>query len=133
LLAENPIGLAESGSMFRNDAIKALEKKIVSKKTLLTGQNLTRHRAVLAFLNLQASKQLGETRIGLAHQVARCFKRGWYFARKIITWELTWIKERTIEEGKQGCWAKVKSWFNDEGVQLAVREWLAGAGESEHP
>ena len=43
--------------------------------------------------------------------------------------EGTWIQERKISEGKQGCNAKVSSWFNDEGVQMAVREWCAGVGE----
>jgi hypothetical protein len=47
-----------------------------------------------------------------------------------VEWERTWIQERTISEGKQGCFAKTFSWFNDEGVQLAVREWCAGAGDS---
>lgn len=110
-------------------AMAALKKKVHSKKSNLTGQNLTRHQAVLAFLYIQQSKRLGETRSQLAYSVARCFNRGWYFARRIITWELTWIKERMIEEGKRGCFSKVRSWLNDEGVQLAVREWISGAGE----
>ena len=113
-------------------AIAALKKKINSKKSTLTGQNLTRHQAVLAFLYIQQSKRLGETRSQLAYSVARCFNRGWYFARRIITWELTWIKERIIEEGKRGCFSKVRSWLNDEGVQLAVRKWISGAGERKY-
>jgi hypothetical protein len=36
-----------------------------------------------------------------------------------------------IEEGRKGCYAKSRSWLNDEGVQLAVRKWLSGAKEGE--
>ena len=46
-----------------------------------------------------------------------------------MEWEGTWIRHRLIPEGKRGCHAKTSSWFND-GVQIAVREWCAGAGES---
>ena len=35
-----------------------------------------------------------------------------------------------IPEGKQGCFQKIKSWLVDEGVELAVRGYLSGAGES---
>ena len=38
---------------------------------------------------------------------------------------------RNIGEGRKGCYSKTESWLNDEGVQLAVREWLAGATEGE--
>ena len=41
------------------------------------------------------------------------------------------MRNRNIEEGRKGCYSKTKSWLNDEGVQLAVREWLAGATEGE--
>ena len=39
-------------------------------------------------------------------------------------------KDRTIPEGKQGCFQRIKSWFADEGVELAVWKHLSGAGES---
>ena len=95
------------------------------------GQNLTRHRAVLALLYTTKSRRNGETREELSYQVARAFNKGVYFARKIIEWEGMWIRERIIPEGKRGSHPRTFSWFNDEGVQLAVREWCAGAGESE--
>ena len=66
----------------------------------------------------------------MALNVARCFNRGKWFAEKLISWEISWIKHRTIPKGKQGCFQKVKSWLADEGVELAVREYLSGAGES---
>ena len=45
-----------------------------------------------------------------------------------MAWEGTWIRHRLIPEDKRECHTKT-SWFND-GVQMAVREWYAGAGES---
>ena len=40
-----------------------------------------------------------------------------------------WRNERLIPDGRQEHFAKVSSWFNDEKVQLAVREYLAQARE----
>ena len=113
-------------SIERQDAIKALDKKLRKKTTLRTmnWQNLVRHKAVLSFLRMQEGKQLGETRDSISRTVARCFGKGAYFARRLITWEIEWIKTRSISEGRRGCFAKVKSWLHDEGVLLAVREWI---------
>ena len=90
----------------------------------MNGQNLVRHQAVLSFLRMQEGKQLGETRESMSRTVARCFGKGTYFARRLITWEIEWIAMRTISEGRRGCFVKVKSWLCDEGVLLAVREWI---------
>ena len=110
----------------RHDAIKALDKKLRKKTTLkaMNGQNLVRHQAVLSFLRMQEGKQLGETRDSMSRTVARCFGKGTYFARRLITWETEWIKTQNISEGRRGCFTKVKSWLHDEGVLLAVREWI---------
>lgn len=114
----------------RADAMGLLEKKLRSKKTVdMLPQNIIRHQAVL-FFKVQNRRKLGETREEMAQVVARCFGKGLYFAQKVVTWELQWIREGKIEEGRRGCYAKTRSWFNDEGVQLAVREWLAGMGDS---
>ena len=114
----------------RREAIKDLERKLRSKKEILEGQNLTRHRAVLALLYMTESRHDGETREELSYQVARSFNKGVYFARKIVEWEGMWLRERRIKEGKRGCYGKTFSWANDEGVQIAVREWCAGQGDS---
>ena len=127
--SEESTPTVESQAQLRQETIKDLEKKLRSKKTTLTGQNLTRHQAVLALLYTTRSRKEGETREELSLHVSRGFGKGVYFARKLFEWERTWIQERKISEGKQGCNAKVSSWFNDEGVQMAVREWCAGAGE----
>lgn len=39
------------------------------------------------------------------------------------------MTKRCIEEGKQGCHTKSHSWFNNEGVQLAVRECIFSSGD----
>ena len=110
--------------------IADLEKKLRSKNISLTGQNSTRHQAVLRFLYYQRMRQHKETRESMALRVASCFNRGKWFAEKLISWEISWRKDRTIPKGKQGCFQKVKSWLRDEGVELAVREYLSGAGEN---
>lgn len=112
----------------RSEAIQSLKGKIRSKKTNLHGQDLIRHRAVLNFLKLQL-KFPERTREQAALQVSECLGRGLYMARKIVTWERQWIAEKNIEEGQQGCHIKSQSWFNDEGVQIAVRESIASSGD----
>jgi hypothetical protein len=129
-LAPSTPRLASDELQLRFKAIEDLEKLLRSKKNTLKGQNLTRHQAVLALLYMTQSRKVGDTREKLSSQVARTFDKGINYARKIVKWEGIWIRERHIPEGKRGCFAKVFSWFNDEGVQLAVREWCAGAGET---
>lgn len=121
----------EITALERKTAITYLDKKIHSKKQTMNRQNMMRHQAVLAFLRLQEQRKPGESRKEMAFLVARCFGKGVYFSRKVISWEIEWIKEQSIEEGKRGCFSKTRSWFNDEGVQLAVREWLAGKSKVE--
>jgi hypothetical protein len=65
----------------------------------------------------------------MAFNVARYHGHGTYFARKIVKWELQFLKGEEVAHGKKGCHAKTRSWFNDEGVLLAAREYIAGAGE----
>ena len=104
----------------REGGIKALGKKMRPgiRKSVPIGQNDTRHQVVLAFLKLQRSRQPSETREGLSLQVARCFGRGRCFARKIVTWERAWIKERNIPEGRKGCYTKVQSWLDEFNLLL---------------
>ena len=39
------------------------------------------------------------------------------------------MTKRSIEEGKQSCHTKSRSWFIDKGVQLAVRECISCSGD----
>ena len=82
----------------REKAIKDMERKLVrgEKKHTPSGQTLTRHEAVLSFLRIQQSKQQGVTCESMAQIVARCFKRGIYFAHKVVSWEIEWVQNRTI-------------------------------------
>jgi len=128
---QNEVSRQEISEAQRTNAMILLEKKLRSKKTAdVLPQNIIRHQAVLCLFKVQNGRKLGETRQEMAQVVARCFGKGLYFAQKLVTWELQWILEGKIEEGRRGCYAKTRSWFNDEGVQIAVREWLAGMGES---
>jgi len=109
----------------RQEALTILQKKLAKKKHGLNPQNLMRHEAVLGFLKIQQAKSDGETREEMARIVARVFGKGPYFARRLITWEVEWMNDYAIPEGSRGCYAKTQSWFKDEGVQTAVREWIA--------
>ena len=113
-------------------SIADLEKRLQSKSIDLTGQNSTRHQAVLRFLYYQRSQKDKETRQSMAFSVARCFNRGKWFAEKLVSWEISWRKSRIIPEGKQGCFQKIKSWLTDDRVELAIREYLSGAEESKY-
>ena len=95
-----PLSVTELPYQARQAAIMDLEKKLRSKKINVEGQNLTRHRAVLALLYTTQSRQGGETREELSYQVARAFRKGLYFARRVVEWEGNWIRERTIPKGK---------------------------------
>ena len=68
--------------------IADLEKRLQSKTMDLTGQNRTRHQAVLKFFYYQRSRQDGETRQSMALSIARCFNRWKWFAEKLISWEI---------------------------------------------
>jgi hypothetical protein len=113
----------------RKEAILRMQKMLSSKKISMLPQNLERHWAVLGFLKYQQNRRPGETREEMALSVARSYERGLYFAHKLITWELAFLSGKEIPEGKRGCHSKTRSWFNDEGVLLAAREWIASAGE----
>lgn len=42
--------------------------------------------------------------------------------------DASWLRTLTFPP-EEGCFAKTRPWFNDEGVLLAAREWISGAGE----
>jgi hypothetical protein len=92
-----PEALAKQKLATNEEALQDLDKKLRSKKTKLTGHNLTRHRAVQAFLRYQETKKEGETRDSMSLSVARCFRKDVHFARMIVSWERQWIAHRKIE------------------------------------
>ena len=111
-------------------AITKLEKLLgynrASRKfeSSMNGQTTERHRAVLHFLYMQR-KNPTTTRRELSLQVAQSFNRGKYFAGSVVAWERMWIRGEGIPEGKRGCHTKLSSLFNDEEVQLFVREFVS--------
>ena len=87
-------------------------------------QTRERHRAILHFLYLQR-KNPEAMRRDFSLQVAQSFNRGKYFSECLVTWERMWIRGKGIPEGRQGCDTKLSSLFNDEEVQLFVREFIS--------
>ena len=65
----------------------------------------------------------------LSLQVAQSFNRGKHFSECLVTWERMWIRGEGIPEGRQGCHIKLSSLFNDEEVQLFVREFISSKKE----
>jgi hypothetical protein len=49
--------------------------------------------------------------------------------RRILRDETAWIKEREIQAQQQGKTSRLQSILEDEGVQLAVKEYTAQAGD----
>ena len=94
----------------------------------LNSQTRERHRAILHFLYLQR-KNPEATRRDLSLQVAQSFNRGKYFSECLVTWERMWIRGEGIPMGRQGCHTKLSSLFNDEEVQLFVREFISSKKE----
>ena len=106
-----------------NKAIGDLERILKMKTNRPTGQHWTRHCAVLHFMYLQR-KQPDKTRAELSRITTNAFNRGKWVAEKIISWEILWKKGRFISDGKQGRFAKISSWFNDEEVRLQCENTL---------
>ena len=125
-----PIDLAPSRSEILEKAIADLEKVLgynrASRKyeISLNLQTKQRHCAVLHFLYLQRKNPLA-TRQSLSLQTAQSFNRGKYFAESLVTCERMWIHGKGIPEGRTGCHTKISSLFNDEEVQLFVRELIS--------
>ncbi|KAF8471749.1 hypothetical protein BDZ91DRAFT_473229 [Kalaharituber pfeilii] len=109
--------------------VRELRKKLKCKKEAPVGQNYQRHLAVLHFLQLQLHRPL-ETRTSLSLMTANSFDRGTKMARHLRQWERSWLISRSIPQGFQGLRNSRFTWLDDEGVQLAVREYIANVGEA---
>lgn len=111
-----------------------LKRVLKSKKSPLCGQKHVRALQVLEFLRFQ---KLGLTkatwnlpRMEIAKNIAATSGQSRKTALRIIHNEREWIQTRTMSSGQQGKSRHLVSLLNDEGTQLAVREYLAGAGET---
>lgn len=98
----------------------------------LSGSYLLRHQMVLQFINAQLRREnANKWRREVALQIANCHGRGMHTARKLIRWERDWVEKRIIEQGRQGGGdGRIITWFEDEGVLIAAREYIAQVGES---
>ena len=95
------------------------------------GDFYRRHLMVRGFFYLQQQKdtlQLSRRR-DVAAVAAANFKRGKATGKKIVRWEIEWLKHRRIPESKSGKHSAGMSWLEDEGVLCAVREFAVSQGE----
>jgi hypothetical protein len=111
----------------KNAAIIDIDKKLNSKKMTLSPQTIVRYEAVKKNFHEKTVVMVGDSRRSIAYTTALSFWKGWYFVRKLVTWGLMVLRGLDIPEGEQGCFAKTRSWLNDEGVLLHAREWISGA------
>jgi hypothetical protein len=72
----------------RNAAIIDIDKKLNPKKTTLSPQTVIRYEAVKSFMKRQRVVMVGDSRRSIAYTIALSFGKGWYFASKLVTWEL---------------------------------------------
>jgi len=70
-----------------------------------------------------------QPRMELALQVAK--SAGWSkaVAKRILNQEVEYIRHGKISVPQQGKHSKVASWITDEGTELAMKEYMAQAGE----
>ena len=103
-------------------------------KPFATGKNFQRrHLMVESFLALQQQKQElpDPSRRGLATLVARNYGKGGHTVRKIVQWEKSWVKDRTIPESKTGTHRHNSSWMDDKALLSAVQEFIKSQGEGQ--
>jgi hypothetical protein len=90
----------------QQEAAEDLEKKLHSKKTVLEGQNLTHHQAVLALLYITQSQQSSDTCEELSYHIARAFNKGLYFARRVVEWKASGYKNAKSQKESEGVLQK---------------------------
>lgn len=113
----------------RSKAIRDLEKFLKSEECP-QGTTEKRYRGVLELLQMTQSREPEETREKICMAVSRSLGMKQRFARNLPSWERMWIENRHIEEDSRGKHRKMWSWFNDEEVQLVVRQAIDQHKES---
>jgi len=115
-------------------AIVDLRKYLKSKKCSLKGKNLESHHQVLQFMRFQRMglyKPIwNKPRKEIALLVAASAEKGRRVAERIQRDERKWIQSRGIILQKKREQASILSKMNEEETQLAIREYIAGAGDS---
>ena len=114
-------------------AIHDMRKQLKSKRRKPKGQDLDNHLQVLEFLRLQRyglQKPFWKrTRKAAAAMVAATGGRGERVRNRIMDNEKDWIKNRLIPLSQRGKSPMLHRLIDDEGTKLALREYIAGAGE----
>jgi hypothetical protein len=113
--------------------IHDMRRLLNSKRRKPKGQDLVRHIQVLEFLRFQRyglQKSFWKrTRKESASIVAATGGHGERVRNRIIQHEKDWIKNRHIPLSYQGKSPMLHRLIDDEGTKLALREYLASAGE----
>ncbi|KAA8895915.1 hypothetical protein FN846DRAFT_995097 [Sphaerosporella brunnea] len=129
--------------------IADLKRKLRLKKFRPEGQHRSNYEAVLDFMRAQRVVLAGAkrrprlkkftaikmaslnppSRKDLALLVAMINGHSFRVQRRILRDETAWIKEREIRAPQQGKTSRLQSILEDEGVQLAVKEYTAQAGD----
>jgi hypothetical protein len=133
-----------------DQGIAELKRRLRLKKGRPEGQHLENHAAVLTFMLMQRVVLAGARRTprprfrftaiqmasgrppnrkDLALFVAMGKGHTSRVQRRILRDEKSWIKEQVIPVPMQGKTSRLQSILEDEGVQLAVREYTAQAGD----
>ena len=98
------------------------------------GQDLEHHLQVLEFLRFQRhglhKTFWKRTRKAAVSLIAAANGRGSRVSKRIIQNEKSWIQSRHIPPTHQGKSPILHRLIDDEGTKLALREYLAGAGEA---
>lgn len=111
-------------------ALKDLKQLLRRKSHGLRGETHRRHELVLQLMHATRSRLEHETRKDIAFNIARGHGRGKYLSAMVLKWERQWINTRKIDDDERGRKNALRSWLNDEGTMLAVREYIAQAGTS---
>ena len=111
-----------------------MRRLLQSKRRAPKGQDLQHHLQVLEFLRFQRhglQKPFWKrTRKAAVSLIAAANGHGNRVRKRIINNEKSWIKGRHISSTHQGKSPMLHRLIDDEGTKLALREYLAGAGEA---
>lgn len=125
---------------------KVVKRRAKTRSGHLFGLQLDWNLQLFAFLKVQLKAEMlwnkqelarlptdpitaNRTRMELALQVAK--SAGWSksVAKRILNQEVQYIRHGKIPLPRQGKHSKVASWKTDEGTILAMKEYMAQAGE----
>ena len=125
---------------------KVVKRRAKTRSGHYFGLQLDWNLQLFAFLKLQLKAEMlwnkkelarqatdpitpSHSRIELAFQVAK--SAGWStsVAKRILSHEVQYIRHSKTPVPQQGKHSKVASWISDEGTILAMKEYMAQAGE----